>query len=281
MAKFGIISNLTKDYGLKLTSSIVNWIESKGNNVFLSDIVASKLNRPEIGFSRSHLYENVDFLIVLGGDGTLLGVARDAAKSNVPIIGINMGHLGFITEVEKEDTFLALEKIINGDYSLQERSILEATVIKNGEVGESLYCLNEAVITKGTLSRMITLDTFADNDLINSYLADGLLISTPTGSTAYSLSAGGPIVSPDVDVILITPICPHTFCSRSIVVSNSKTITVEISESPEEVFLTCDGQKGIRLNKMDKVVVKKAPFSIKFIKVSERSFFDILRNKLK
>ena len=281
MAKFGIISNLTKDLGLKLTSSIVNWIESKGNNVFLSDVVASKLNRPEIGFSRSYIYENADFLVVLGGDGTLLGVARDAAKSNIPIIGINMGHLGFITEVEKEDTFLALQKILNGEYSIQERSILEATIVKNGEVGESLYCLHEAVITKGTLSRMITLDTFADNHLVNSYLADGLLISTPTGSTAYSLSAGGPIVSPDVDVILITPICPHTLYSRSIVISNSKTITVEISESPEEVFLTCDGQKGIRLNKMDKVVVKKAPFSIKLIKVSDRSFFDILRKKLR
>lgn len=281
MAKFGIVVNLTKDNGLRLTSSIIKWIEEKGSTVLLSEIAASKINRPEIGCSREKMYCDADYLLVLGGDGTLLGVARNAAPKNIPILGINMGHLGFITEVEKEDTFLALQKILNDDFTIQERILLEASVVRNGEKGEKLYCLNEIGIAKGTLSRMITLNTFADNVLLDSYLADGLLISTPTGSTAYSLSAGGPIVSPEIGVMLITPICPHTFYSRSVVISDSQVVTVEIAESPEEVFLTCDGQQGKRLTKMDKVIIKKAPFNVKLIKLSNRSFFDVLRNKLK
>ncbi|KMT21356.1 NAD(+)/NADH kinase [Clostridium cylindrosporum] len=281
MAKFGIIVNLTKDIGLELTSSIINWLEEKGNTVLLTEIGASKINRPEIGYTQSEIYNNADFLIVLGGDGTLLGVARSVASSNIPILGINMGHLGFITEVEREDTFLALNKILNNDFTIQERILLEASVIKNGEKGESLYSFNDIGITKGTLSRLITLNIYADDEFVDTYNGDGILTSTPTGSTAYSLSAGGPIISPELGVMLITPICPHTLYSRSIVLSDSQTITVEIESSHEGAFLTCDGQRGLRLNNFDKVVINKAPFNVKLIKLSNRSFFDVLRNKLK
>ncbi|MEG0371606.1 MAG: NAD(+)/NADH kinase, partial [Clostridium sp.] len=238
MSRFGILANLTKDTGLELTKALVKWLEERDCNVSLSEIAASKLGRSDIGYSQDDMYEICDYIIVLGGDGTLLGVARNAASAGTPIIGINMGHLGFITEVEKEDAFVALEKILNKEYTIQERILLQANVIRNGEIGENLYCLNDVNIAKGTLSRMITLNTYADNEFVDDYHADGLIISTPTGSTAYSLSAGGPIISPEVGVILITPICPHTLYSRSIVLSDSREVTIEIAKDAEEIFLT-------------------------------------------
>lgn len=281
MAKFGIISNLTRDKGLKLTSEVIEWLENRNCSVLLSEIVASKLNKIDLGYSQDEIYTNSDYLIVLGGDGTLLGAARKAAEKEIPIIGVNIGHLGFITEVEKEDTFFALEKIINNDFAIQERILLEVAIVRNGEKGESIYCLNDVGICKGALSKMIALNAYSNNDFIDRYHADGLVIATPTGSTAYSLSAGGPIVSPEIGVIIVTPICPHTLYSRSIILSDEKKVVVEVLDDPEEVLLSCDGQKGIKLNNMDKVFINKAPHNVKLIKLSNRSFFDVLRNKLR
>ncbi|MEF9933776.1 MAG: NAD(+)/NADH kinase [Clostridium sp.] len=281
MARFGIIANLTKDKGLEFTSSIIKWLEDKDCKVCLSEISASKLSRSDIGYSHDEMYSICDYLIVLGGDGTLLGVARGAFLSGIPLLGINMGNLGFITEVEKEDAFFALQRIIDGEYSIQERILLQANVIRDGEIGDNLYCLNDVNIAKGTLSRMITLNTYSDGEFVDDYHADGLIISTPTGSTAYSLSAGGPIISPEVGVMLMTPICPHTLYSRSIVIADSKEITVEIERDADEIFLTCDGQQGQKLSKLDKVIVKKAPANVKFIKLGNRGFYDVLRNKFR
>lgn len=280
MKVFGIISNLTKDSNLEVTLSIIDWLEKRSFKVLVPEITGLKLNRKDLGVCKSDLYNNADILIVLGGDGTLLGVAREVAPYNIPIFGINMGTLGFITEIEKEDTFSSLEKIINGKYTLEERNMLEAKVIENGLESESFYALNEAKISGGSLSKMIKMNTFVDDLLLDRCVADGLLISTPTGSTAYSLSAGGPIISPEVSVILITPLCPHTLYSRPIVISDSKTITVEISESKDEAFLICDGQQSKKISSTDKVIINKASYKVKFIKLLNRSFFDVLRSKL-
>jgi NAD+ kinase len=281
MAKVGIVVNLTKDAGLKFTSDIIAWLEKNRCDVLLSEITASQLNRTELGFAPVDMYKQADFLIVLGGDGTLLGVARQTLWLKTPILGVNMGRLGFITEVEKEDIFDALEKIINGEFTLEERMMLEATVIKDDVQVESFYCLNDIGVTKGTLSRMITLKTYIENSYFDTYNADGLLMSTPTGSTAYSLSAGGPIVNPGVSVILITPICPHSLNSRSIVVSDNDTIAIDVVDNNQEVYLTCDGQQGYKLRSGDKVIIKKAPFTARLVKVANRSFYDVLRTKLK
>lgn len=281
MKKAGIIVNLTKDIGLKFTAKIVEWLEEKKCQVFLPEIAAEQLKRQDLALSPLEIYKQADFVMVLGGDGTLLGVARQILWLGTPILGINLGHLGFITEVETEDLFASLERILEGQYKIEERMLIEASVIKDGVEVENFYCLNDVGITRGTLSRIITLETYINGSYVDTYSGDGMLVSTPTGSTAYSLSAGGPIISPWVDVILITPICPHSLSSRSIVVSRDEIIEINIVNNYQEVYLTADGQQGYKLKDGDKVVIKKAPFSAKLIKVSNRSFYDVLRTKLK
>lgn len=281
MAKVGIIVNSSKDRDLKVTSSITKWLEEKSCEVIVSKIIADEIKRPELGYSQTEMYKQCDFVIVLGGDGTLLGAARQILWLQTPILGINMGHLGFITEVEKNDIYICLEKILNKQYKLEDRMMLEAVVIKEEKKVETFYCLNDAGITRGTLTRMVKLKTFVNDSYIDTYYGDGLLISTPTGSTAYSLSAGGPIISPDVKVILLTPICPHSLSSRSLVVSDEDTIKIEILDNYQDVHLTADGQQGYKLRNGDRVIIKKAPFFAKLIKVSNRNFYDVLRTKLR
>lgn len=281
MAKVGIIVNTSKDRDLKVTSSITKWLEEKSCEVIVSKIIADELKRPELGYSQTEMYKQCDFVIVLGGDGTLLGAARQILWLQTPILGINMGHLGFITEVEKNDIYICLEKILNKQYKLEDRMMLEAVVIKEEKKVETFYCLNDVGITRGTLTRMVKLKTFVNDSYIDTYYGDGLLVSTPTGSTAYSLSAGGPIISPDVKVILLTPVCPHSLSSRSLVVSDEDTIKIEIIDNYQDVHLTADGQQGYKLRNGDRVIIKKAPFFAKLIKVSNRNFYDVLRTKLR
>lgn len=281
MAKVGIIVNSAKDRDLKVTSSIIKWLEEKACEVAVSEMIADRLRRMELGYSLTEIYKQCDFVIVLGGDGTLLGAARQILWLQTPILGINLGHLGFITEVEKNDIYICLEKILNKQYKLENRMMLEVVVIKEEKKVETFYCLNDAGITRGTLTRMVKLKTFVNDSYIDTYFGDGLLISTPTGSTAYSLSAGGPIISPDVKVILLTPICPHSLSSRSLVVSDEDTIKVEITDNYQDVHLTADGQQGYKLKNGDRVIIKKAPFFAKLIKVSNRNFYDVLRTKLR
>lgn len=281
MARFGIVVNLTKDKDLKVTSSITQWLQDRNCRVILTTDIANELGKPELGHSLAEMYKQSDFIIVLGGDGTLLGAARQLPWLQIPILGINMGHLGFITEVEIKDIFNSLEKIISKQYRVEDRMMLEVVIIKEEKVVETIYCLNDAGITRGTLSRMVKLKTFINDDYIDTYFSDGLIISTPTGSTAYSLSAGGPIISPGVKVILLTPICPHSLSSRSIVVSDEDRIKIEILDDFQDVYLTSDGQQGHELKSGDRVIIKKAPFSAKLIKVSDRNFYDVLRTKLR
>lgn len=281
MARIGIVVNLTKDTNLKVTASIVKWLEERKQEVLLSEVTAAQLNRLELGFPPDDLYRQSDFVIVLGGDGTLLGVARQAAQFETPILGVNMGHLGFITELEVDDVFIGLERVLKGNYCMEERMMLEANILKEDQHVETFYCLNDVVLTRGPLSRMITLKTSIDDKYVDTYKADGLVISTPTGSTAYSLSAGGPIVSPGVKVMLLTPICPHSLSSRSIVVSDEESIRIEVAGIYQEVYITLDGQQGHVIKSGDRVIVRRAPLAAKFIKLCTRSFYDVLRSKLK
>lgn len=281
MTRVGVFVNLTKDIDLQITASIVKWLEDRNCEILLTEITAMELKRDELGYSPVELYKKSDFVLVLGGDGTLIGVAREISWLRTPIVGINLGHLGFITEAERDDIFKVLEKVLKGNYRIQERMMLEARVVQDGVQTDVFYALNDIGITRGTLSRIISLDTYIDNRFADRYRADGLLLSTPTGSTAYSLSAGGPIVNPEVSVILVTPICPHSLNSRSLVISDKETIRVDILENNQEVYLTADGQQGFKLLGGDSVIIKKAPFTARLIKVSDRSFYDVLRTKLK
>lgn len=281
MSKVSIITNLSKDKDLKMTELIVEWLEKRGFKVLLLEEAANRLKRKELGCNNKEIYSQCDYAIVLGGDGTLLGAAREAVNYETPLLGVNMGHLGFITEVEVRDVFAALEKICKKEFTIEERLMLEAQVTKEGVNTDVFYCLNDFGITKGILSRIITLKVYVNDEYMDTYNADGIVISTPTGSTAYSLSAGGPIVNPKIGAIIITPICPHSLGSRSIVISKDEVVMVDVADDNQGVYLTTDGQRGFKLKNGDRVIIRKATHTARLIKVFNRSFYDVLRNKLK
>ncbi|MDW7673056.1 MAG: NAD(+)/NADH kinase [Bacillota bacterium] len=221
-----------------------------------------------------------EIVIVLGGDGTLLSVARSIATTGIPILGVNMGHVGFLTEVEIDDLPEYLPKLFNGQYNLEKRMMLEAKVWRDGKERAFFYGLNDIVVTKGAFSRMIKLETFVNDQYIDTYPADGIIIASPTGSTAYSLSAGGPVVSPQVPVMVITPICPHSFFARPIVIDANHQVKTVVHSQYGEVMLTIDGQHGFKLEQNDCIVVKKAQVETKLIKLKHKTFFQIMREKL-
>ncbi len=220
-----------------------------------------------------------DLVIVLGGDGTLLSVAR-SLPSPVAILGVNLGRLGFLTEIGRDELYPSLVEVMDGRFTVESRSLMDLEVRRaSGEV-ESYRLFNDAVIAKSALSRIIELTLSVGGDLVTTYRSDGLIISTPTGSTAYNLSAGGPIVNPTLPVTVLTPICPHTFSLRPIVVADSNTVEVTLDTQREKVFLTIDGQEGTKLEYRDTVRVERSPVEVHLVKVSGRSFYDNLRQKL-
>ena len=198
----------------------------------------------------------------------------------MPLFGINLGHLGFLTEVEADDMFPALEDLISGEYEIEKRMMLVATVEKDGIELEKSIALNDVGITKGPFSRIISLGIYINDSFVDLYSADGVIISSPTGSKAYSLSAGGPIVSPDLKVLIITPICPHILHSRSIVISNNDIVKIEVCLNNTEVMLTLDGQQGYKVKSGDIVTVRQSQYFTSLIKLKNRSFFQVLRQKM-
>lgn len=280
LSRIGIIPNLSKDNNLHLTESITKWLLDNNQEVLINNGIAIKLGKPELGTKNEDIYMNSDFIIVLGGDGTLLNIARQSAYYEVPLFGINLGHLGFLTEVEAEEMFPALEKLIKGEYEIEKRMMLEATVETDNIQKEKSVALNDIGITKGPFSRIIRMGIYINDDFVDLYSADGVVISSPTGSTAYSLSAGGPIVSPDVEVMIVTPICPHILHSRSIVVSNNDEVKVEVCNNNNEVMLTVDGQQGYKLKAGDIVTVRQAQCYTNLVKLKDRNFFQVLRKKI-
>lgn len=280
MNYIGIIVNMAKDKNLHITGSIVNWIENKGGNPLLTREVSSKLDRPMYGTSKEEIYRNSDFIIVLGGDGTILGTARESAMYEPPILGVNLGHLGFLAEAEVKDVFDSLEATLNNGFKIEKRMMLES-IINKGGVSDTFHALNDVVITRGTLSRIITMNVYINNDYVTTIKGDGLIIATPTGSTAYSLSAGGPIVSPNLSVISITPICPHSITNRSsLVISEDEVVRINLTGSFGEAYLTADGQEGCKIDTGHDILIRKAPFKANLIKLFNRSFFDVLKDKL-
>lgn len=222
----------------------------------------------------------IDFIAVLGGDGSLLGVARKYAKYDKPILGINFGRLGYLVELEKSNLD-SLSSLFDGNYRIEERIMIDATVLRNGETVFLGTALNDAVVTKGALSRMVHLSVFTGFQEINQYHADGVVVATPTGSTAYSMSAGGSAVSPELEVFLITPICPHSLTCKPIIVSDRQSVKIKADFADnQEVYLTLDGQEGVRLSKGDIVEITKSVKTTKLIRMTERNFFNILKQKL-
>ncbi len=281
MNSVGIIINPEKPNVMSITKQIVNWLQQHGKQVLVSGLNSGQA--PEgISICCGHdLPKKVQCIIVLGGDGTLLSSARTIAVEGTPLFGVNLGQLGFLTEIELPDLMPALDRLISGQYEIEERMMLQATVYRRGEEISRFFCLNDAVITKGAFARLIRLKTWVNDDFVDVYPADGLIVSTPTGSTAYSLSAGGPLVVPDLELMIVTPICPHTLYARPLVIDKDSKVTVEVMDTQAEVMLTIDGQSGFQLAPFDQVVVQKAPFNAKFMKLHQRGFYDILRQKLR
>ena len=276
----GMFFNINKKNLSKIASGVVQWFLDNDYDVLMPEDVGSILNMPRLSRDMEDILSKIDMGISLGGDGTLLSIARQLAPHDIPILGINMGHLGFLTEVELTDLYKDLESLKRGDYSVDSRMMIEAQVIRDGQPIKSFLALNDIVITKGPFSRLLRLKASASGDYIDTYPADGLIISTPTGSTAYSLSAGGPIISPNMELLLLTPICPHTLQSRSIVISKNDTIEVQTMAEYPEVMLTVDGQQGFEIINRDKISIKKSNYYTKLIRLKQWSFYDVLRKKL-
>ncbi|MBM7685521.1 NAD(+)/NADH kinase [Defluviitalea raffinosedens] len=281
MKRIGLLPNVEKDIGLVNTAMILDWLEKKNCTINLLEVPAQLLQRSDLAKNENQLYRDSDFIVVLGGDGTFLGAARNAALYDTPILGINLGTLGFLAEVEKRSSLEALQKVLNGEYSIEKRMMLEASVYDCHNDERKFICLNDIGITRGSLSRIIDLKIFINDNFVDDYPADGIIISTPTGSTGYNLSAGGPILDPNTNMMVITPICPHSLYARSIVVSDGDIIKVQIGENFGcDVILTIDGQMGYHLKSNDIVTIQKSQYQTSLIKTSNYSFFDILRKKI-
>lgn len=280
MKTFGLVVNLNKKGVRELVEKIVCWLEDRGRTVLINENTARALGLSRFSGSQEQVVERSQCILVFGGDGTMLRAARMVAKSGTPIIGINLGHMGFLTEIDVPEALPALENILEGHYHIEERMMLEAQVYRQGRAIENMLGLNDSVIAKGAISRPIHLKTYINDEYVNGYHADGLIIASPTGSTAYSLSAGGPLTPPGYDLMLVTPICPHSLWVRPVVVPPDSVVRVELISNHGEAMLTVDGQFGFSLRPNDKIVVGRSQRKAKFLRLMDRSFFEVLRKKL-
>lgn len=277
----GIIPNLKKEEARAITDKMIDWLKEHGVGAWLLHEHAILSEHNELGRFENELAEAADCLVVLGGDGTLLNTARVFAPAGIPILGVNLGKLGFLTEIEIPEILWGLERFLNGQYRLDERMMLRAKVYRYGRIVEEFLALNDAVVTKGVLARMIRLSVYIDETYVDTYLADGLILATPTGSTAYSLSAGGPIVAPSISTLVMTPICPHTLYMRSLLLPEDGRIKICVEADHSETMLTIDGQYGYTLQAEDEIIVTKAECTTKLVRFSNRNFYEVLHQKLK
>ncbi|HUL38126.1 MAG TPA: NAD(+)/NADH kinase [Thermodesulfobacteriota bacterium] len=286
MKRIGIIAKKNKPEAVAIARNLMEWLRSKKIEVYIEEEIGQLFTAPASEpYPKTIMRESIpidaEMIIVLGGDGTLLSVARQVWNKNIPILGVNLGGLGFLTEITLDELYRVLERVLQGDFEINEREVLNAAVIRRGDRIAEFTVLNDAVINKGALARIIDLETTINGEYLSTFRSDGLIISTPTGSTAYNLSAGGPIVYPSLHTIIITPICPHTLTIRPIIIPDDVKIRALLKSRSEEVLLTLDGQKGFTLEFEDVVEVGKAEGRILLIKSPYRHYFELLREKLK
>ncbi|OGP63673.1 MAG: NAD(+) kinase [Deltaproteobacteria bacterium RBG_13_53_10] len=286
MNRIGIITKRNKPEAVAIARSLAEWLRSRGVETYVEENVGvlfnPPLSDPLVKLLRwNEIPNQSEMIIVLGGDGTLLSVARLIEGHEVPILGVNLGGLGFLTEITLDELYRVLEKVLEGDFTADERVVLTASVFRRGERMAGFKVLNDAVINKGALARIVDLETTVNGEYLTTFKSDGLIVSTPTGSTAYNLSAGGPIVYPSLHNMILTPICPHTLTNRPIVVPDHVVVRIILKTEQQEVILTLDGQQGFSLEFDDVVEVKKAEGRVLLIKSPHRHYFEVLREKLK
>ncbi|PYT80653.1 MAG: NAD(+) kinase [Acidobacteria bacterium] len=277
----GILSRPRREQLTAVVPPLLKWLQARGIKTILDEETAAGLTDGSKGQPRSVVADLSQLLLVLGGDGTMLAAARLAAPRQIPILPINMGSLGFLTSFTVDELYPALEDTLAGKSSISQRVMLQAEIVRAGSAIERQRALNDVVITKGALARMIQLQLNINSDFVCRYRADGLIVASPTGSTAYSLSAGGPIVQPAVEAFIITPICPHMLSDRPLVVRDYCQIEIKLNGDADSVYLTLDGQRGIPLQPTDILRVQRAKEQLQLIQPPKKPYFDILRNKLK
>ena len=276
----GIIAKPSIPHASTIVPELVRWLEAKGLQARYDKETAKYLHHHD-GLDRNEVPDGTQLVIVLGGDGTLLSAARAVNGHDIPLLPVNLGGLGFLTAVTLEELYPELERTLNGQQRIVARRMLHADLIRGDQVVQSFEALNDVVIAKTSIARMIDLETHVDTHYVSTYKADGLIVCTPTGSTAYSLSAGGPIMFPAVNALCLTPICPHMLTNRPVIVPDTSEITVICRARDKEAFLTVDGQVGEPLQHKDRIVSCCSSHSIKLIRPPKMLFFDVLRQKLK
>ncbi len=263
---------------------LVAWLRQRGYKTLLDDPTARAMATVGASFEEDAVCDwaglRPDLAIVLGGDGTLLRVARLLRDAQVPLLGVNLGTLGFLAEVAIPQLYANLEGIFSRCCLYDIRTVLAAEIYRGGQMVAQFDALNDAVVSKGTLARIIAFEIKVDGARVSIYRGDGLVIATPTGSTAYSLSAGGPIIHPAVDALVMTPICPHALTNRPVIVRDSSVIEITLVDAADQTFLTMDGQQGIPLEDGDRLVCRKSPYVVTLVRLARGSFFEVLRNKL-
>lgn len=277
--KVGIYAKKDHPDAAQMTSDIRNRLEEEQITVLLEDSLAEQIGQVH-GYDGEDIPSQVDMVIVLGGDGTLISVARLVGGLNVPILGINLGRLGFLTEVTRDELPVMLELLVRGEYVVSERMMLDAIIHRNGEEVGKYTVLNDVVINKGALARIIDMETSVDGSHLSTFKADGLIISTPTGSTGYNLAAGGPIIFPEINSLVISPICPHMLTNRPIVVWSRSIIEIKVRFEDDVVFFTADGQVGRKLLPGDVVEVRRSESRTRLVASPSRDYFEVLRTKL-
>jgi NAD+ kinase len=259
---------------------VVTWLKARSIEVLLDTTSAALLGEPG-GIQKTHLAGKADVLLVLGGDGTMLNAARLAAERSIPIMGVNMGGLGFLTEVRLDNLYPSLDRVFANDFVLDERLMLKTHVHRHGQTVARGTVLNDVVISKGTLARMIELKIAIQGQFVTNLRGDGLIVGTPTGSTAYSLSAGGPIINPAVQSLILTPICPHTLAHRPLIVPGNVEVEVTLTSKDEGAMATLDGQVGVAMTQGDTAVIHASEHRTRLIRFPESHYYEVLREKLK
>ncbi|MFC1718560.1 NAD(+)/NADH kinase [Candidatus Poribacteria bacterium] len=284
MRSIGIIANLTKEGAAQTVVEVCEWLQSRSINPLVMEGCDGVLSSGGCKvMAKEELVSQADGLIVFGGDGTLLSVARLPGAGNLPILAVNLGSLGFLTEVTLDELYPALTKVLKGDFQLDERMMLRATLRREngGKIEAQSVALNDAVISREPFSRMISLESYIDGEHVATYRSDGLIVATPSGSTAYSLSAWGPIVHPSLSAFILTPICPHTLTIRPYIAPAESRISIIVRSTDSNAMLTIDGQEAFKIHPDSVVEIEKATETVRLIRSHKRSYYEVLKTKLK
>jgi NAD+ kinase len=277
----GIVCKPIPEMAASVVPPLLEWLRSRKIETFIDPRTATTLHTNGSALTREEMAAKVDLFIVLGGDGTLLAAARAVHGHKIPILAVNLGGLGFLTTVTLDELYPVLESVLAGQHRTSERMMLDATIIHHSKPAETQCALNDAVANKAALARMLDFDVAVDGHHVGRYRADGLIVATPTGSTAYSLAAGGPIMHPTLDAFVITPICPHMLTNRPLVIPDTSRVELDFAEGDEPAFLTLDGQIGFQLEPRDRVIITKSKAKVQFVSPPRLTYYEILRSKLR